>query len=72
LSSRLGLGTSFYFTVLIPCFALISANSRSFDHYFHGTQPDNAAAGSDLGQGAMTDTIAQLTEFKAKCLKCCQ
>jgi hypothetical protein len=29
----------------------------SFDHYFHGSQPDNLAAGSDLALGAMNDTI---------------
>jgi RHS repeat-associated protein len=44
----------------------------SFDHYTHLSAPDNLAAGSDLAIGAMNDTINQLSEFKAKCLQCCQ
>jgi RHS repeat-associated protein len=44
----------------------------SFGHFFHGSFPDTSAAGSDLANGAMSDTIGQLGEFKAKCLKCCE
>jgi RHS repeat-associated protein len=44
----------------------------SFDHYFHGTIPDTNPANSGLAHAAIMDTAGELSEFKSKCLKCCE
>jgi hypothetical protein len=45
----------------------------SFDHYTHGTIPDTDSRNS-LGwaDAAMLDTVRELSQFKSKCLGCCQ
>jgi hypothetical protein len=44
----------------------------SFDHYTHGSAPDNQAMNSGLAEGALLDTVLELDQFKHKCLACCQ